>query len=61
MVVGDQASYLGAHVSTAHLLGKIASEVGFSVEEIFVWRKRRPSTKSKMIEEHALILQRTKR
>ena len=56
MVVGDQASYLGTHVPTADLLGGIAEEVGFKVEDQIVWRTRRPSTKKKLMKEHALIL-----
>jgi DNA modification methylase len=56
LVVGDQASYLGTHVPTADLLGQIAEEVGFKVEDQIVWRTRKPSTKKKLMKEHALIL-----
>jgi len=56
LVVGDQASYLGTHVPTAKLLGQIAEEAGFKVQEQLVWRSRRPSTKKKLMKEHALIL-----
>jgi hypothetical protein len=57
LVVGDQASYLGTHVPTADLLGQIATETGFKVQDQLVWRTRRVSTKKKMMKEHALILQ----
>lgn len=57
LVVGDQASYIGTHVSTAELLGQISEESGFKVRDQLVWRTRRPSTKKKLIKEHALILQ----
>ncbi len=57
LVVGDQASYLGTHVPTADLLGQIAKEVGFKIQDQIVWRTRRPSTKKKLMKEHALILQ----
>lgn len=57
LVVGDQASYLGTHVPTAELLGQIAEETGFKVQDQLVWRTRRPSTKNKLMKEHALILQ----
>jgi DNA modification methylase len=56
LVVGDQASYLGTHVPTADLLGQIAEETGFKVEDQIVWRTRKPSTKKKLMKEHALIL-----
>lgn len=56
IVVGDQASYLGTHVPTASLLGQIAEETGFKVEDQIVWRTRKPSTKKKLMKEHALIL-----
>lgn len=56
IVVGDQASYLGTHVPTADLLGQIAEETGFKVEDQIVWRTRKPSTKKKLMKEHALIL-----
>jgi DNA modification methylase len=56
VVVGDQASYLGIHVPTAGLLGQIAKETGFKVEDQIVWRTRKPSTKKKLMKEHALIL-----
>lgn len=58
LVVGDQASYLGTHVPTADLIGQLAEEVGFKVKDQIVWRTRRPSTKKKLIQEHALILHR---
>jgi DNA modification methylase len=56
MVVGDQASYLGTHVPTARLLGQIAEEAGFKIEDQIIWRRRKASTKKRMIKEHALIL-----
>jgi DNA modification methylase len=56
LVVGDQASYLGTHVPTADLLGQIAEETGFKVQDQIVWRTRKPSTKKKLMKEHALIL-----
>lgn len=56
LVVGDQASYLGTHVPTAELLGQIAKEAGFKVQDQLVWRTRKPSTKTKLMKEHALIL-----
>jgi len=56
MVVGDQGSYLGTHVPTADLLGQLAAEAGFKVEDQIVWRTRKPSTKKKLMKEHALIL-----
>lgn len=56
IVVGDQASYLGIHVPTAALLGRLAQECGFVVEESSIWRKRRASKTSKLMKEHVLIL-----
>jgi hypothetical protein len=56
LVVGDQASYLGTHVPTADLLSQVAEESGFKVEDVIVWRTRKPSTKKKLMKEHALIL-----
>jgi DNA modification methylase len=56
MVVGDQASYLGTHVPTADLLCRLATEAGFKVEDQIIWRTRKPSTKKKLMKEHALIL-----
>jgi DNA modification methylase len=56
LVVGDQASYLGTHVPTSELLGQIAEESGFKVQDQIVWRTRRPSTRKKLMKEHALIL-----
>jgi len=61
LVVGDQASYFGIHIPTAKLLGQLARDCGFEVEDTVVWRERRPSTGSKLIKEHALILKRAKR
>ncbi|HLX12268.1 MAG TPA: hypothetical protein VKS81_05600, partial [Bacteroidota bacterium] len=56
VVVGDQASYFGIHIPTAKLLGELAEDCGFEVENTVLWRERRPSTGSKLIKEHALIL-----
>ena len=58
MIVGDQASYLGVHVPTADILGEIAEDCGFDVEESFVWRTRWATAKSKKVKEHALVLRR---
>lgn len=56
VVVGDQASYLGIQIPTAKLLGEIASDCGFEVDEIVLWRERWATKTSKLIKEHALIL-----
>lgn len=61
IVVGDQASYLGTHVPTARLLGQIAEETGFKIEDQIVWRTRKPSTKKRLMKEHALILRKMAR
>ena len=55
MVVGDQASYLGTHVPTADLRALLRKSDS-KVEDQIVWRTRRPSTKKKLMKEHALIL-----
>lgn len=60
LVVGDQASYFGIHVPTAKLLGELAQDCAFEVEDTIMWRERRPSTGSKLIKEHALILKKSK-
>jgi DNA modification methylase len=61
IVVGDQASYLGTHIPTGDLLGQVAEKCGFVVEDSFVWRSRKPSTKTRLMKEHALILRRVTR
>jgi hypothetical protein len=60
VVVGDQASYFGIRIPTAKLLGDVARNCGFEVEDMIMWRERRPSTGSKLIKEHALILKRVR-
>jgi hypothetical protein len=56
-VVGDQASYVGVHISTAEILGSLAAEVGFEVVDIEHWRNRWSTSLSKRISENILILQ----
>jgi hypothetical protein len=60
VVVGDQASYFNIRIPTANLLGEIAEDCGFEVEDIVVWRERWATKTSKMIKEHALILKKGK-
>jgi DNA modification methylase len=61
VVVGDQSSYFNIRIPTAELLGEVAEDSGFDVEDIVLWRERWASKTSKMIKEHALILKRTKK
>jgi DNA modification methylase len=58
VVVGDQASYLGVHIPTSKILGVIAQDCGFDVQDSIVWRQRWATKSSKLIKEHALILKR---
>lgn len=60
VVVGDQASYFDIDIPTAKLLGEIAQDCGFDVEDTIIWRERWATKTSKMIKEHALILKKTK-
>jgi hypothetical protein len=60
VVVGDQASYFNISIPTAKLLGNIAEQCGFEVEENIVWRQRWATKTSKLIKEHALILKKTR-
>jgi hypothetical protein len=55
-VVSDQASFVGVHIPTAHILADAASAAGFDVEGIRHWRTRRPTTGSSSIDEEILLL-----
>jgi tRNA G10 N-methylase Trm11 len=58
IVVGDQSSYFGVHIPTADILGSLAEDCGFEVENSILWRERWATKTSKLIKEHALILKR---
>jgi hypothetical protein len=55
-VLGDQSSYLGVHIPTAEIISELAREVGFKTAKIEHWRNRWPTTNSKNMEEHILVL-----
>ena len=57
-VVGDQASYLGVHIPTAHILADLAEQVGLECVGIRKWRTRIASTTKRRLDENVLILRR---
>jgi DNA modification methylase len=58
MLIGDQASYHGVRVPTADLVGQLANDVGYEVEDVKIWRQRWATKQSKTVAEKALILRR---
>jgi hypothetical protein len=58
-VVGDQASYLGVHVPTAHILADLAEQVGLECVGIRKWRTRIASTTKRRLDENVLILRKS--
>ncbi len=55
-VVGDQASYLRIMIRTGELLGEIASELGYEVERIDLFRERFATATGEMLREEVLVL-----
>jgi hypothetical protein len=54
-IVGDQASYFRTRIPTAEILADIAAEVGFTVEDIRVWRRRRATSTHRLLAENVLL------
>ena len=55
-VVGDQMSFFRTNIPTAKILAEIAESLGYSVDEIELWRTRLATAKKKQIDENVLIL-----
>jgi hypothetical protein len=56
-VVGDQRTYLQTYTPTGKILGILADQIGFVVEEILVWRIRKGTTGSgEEIKEEIVVL-----
>jgi len=55
-VVGDQMSFFRTKIPTAKILGEIAEEIGYEIEEIELWRTRLATATKKQIDENVLIL-----
>jgi hypothetical protein len=56
-VVGDQRTYLQTFTPTGKILGLLAEQIGFEVEDILIWRVRKGTTGSgKEIKEQIVIL-----
>ena len=55
-VVGDSRSFKMVHIETARILGEIATEVGFLVLGIELWRDRRSTAHQEPLPENVLLL-----
>ena len=55
-VVGDQASYLRVLIRTAHILGDLATKLGYEVEGIDLFRTRAATATKSELREEVLIL-----
>ncbi|HEX7706319.1 MAG TPA: DNA methyltransferase [Thermoanaerobaculia bacterium] len=55
-VLGDQSSYQRVHISTAELLGELATEVGFVNPTIRHWRDRWATATAKTVSENILVI-----
>jgi len=56
-VVGEQRTYLQTFTPTGKIIGMLADQVGFQVEDVVIWRIRRGTTGSgKEIKEEIVIL-----
>jgi len=55
-VVGDQASYFRILIRTANILGEIASDLGYRVEDIQLFRTRAATATKTELREEILIL-----
>lgn len=56
-VVGDQASYLRIMIRTGELLAEIASDLGYEVERIDLFRERFATATGEMLREEVLVRQ----
>ncbi len=54
-VVGDQMSFLRAHIRTAHLLAELVDDLGYRVKSIERWRARQATATKMQIDENVLI------
>src|ERR1035441_902743 len=54
-ILGDQASYLRTRIPTAEILSDIAEELGFAIEDIRVWRRRKVSSTQRSLAENVLL------
>lgn len=55
-VVGDQASYLRVMIRTGHLLGEIAEDLGYKIDDIELFRTRFATRSKEELREEVLIL-----
>ena len=55
-VVGDQASYLGVMIHTGEILAEIASELGYELEKIDLFRLRAATTTRSELREEVVVL-----
>ena len=55
-VVGDQASYLRVMIRTGHLLGEVAEDIGYTVDDIELFRTRFETRSKEELREEVLIL-----
>ena len=57
-VVGDQMSYFRVPIRTAHLLADVATDLGYEVLGIELWRTRKSTVTGVDLEENTLLLRR---
>lgn len=55
-VVGDQSCYLRVHIPTADILAELATETGYSVVDVWDWRRRWSTSTSSYLKERILLI-----